>query len=494
MDDELIPPSDAEAESRLLGCLLAFPDEFANVAGDLDEMDFYRNEHRILFAGMRELYNEYGTPEALMLDMLGQHLKWRNKSDSCSDMERIGGWPALAGYMANSVRPEVAPAYAHQIRDLRIKRDALRGSQKILHYAANGKPPEDVISEMQTLQDDLTMKLPTTKIETAESIADSVIANILARATSEEETVGIPSGIGSLDLKCNGWRPGQLVVIAGRPGQGKTQLALNLMHLPETRGRNKKHFKTLFFSLEMTNEELVERLFCQMTEMPADLLLKGHVGAFELEKLQLAKQRIADMDLVLLDQTEKLNTVQAIEAQIMARKRAGKMPDLVIVDHLSYLHGKLSKKDVNRNLEIEEIVRGLKALAKRLRIPIVLLSQLSRDVERRQNKRPMLSDLRDSGAIEQEADLVIFIYRHVVYDEETNTPDACELIVAKQRGGAAGTVFCRFDQTTGLFYDVPDATWRPDYTSKNASASPQQNSKTKYKKGGTHADQSQTES
>lgn len=452
-DEAIIPPSDCEAEDKLLGSLLVNPEHFGQAAAGLEPADFYRPANALLFKRLRGLWEDWGTT-GINCDALHETLKLNKSSDGTTELDHVGGWPAISDRLIMALRPETIPFHIAHLRNLRIKRDALKGQYLIQRYASNGKMPEEVIEAMTTQAQDLTRLLPGEKPADSAKLCDEVIEEIFKRASGE--STAIPTGLSDLDALIGGWMPGNLIILAGRPGMFKTATALNFCH------RSKRPTRCLFLSFEMTRKELTARLFSQIGEIPGELIKQGTVGKYERDRMEFAKQVILDRGIEILDDNDKLNGLQQIEAVLLKLKSEGKLPELVIVDYLQLISG-TKYRETNRNLEVEENSRGFKAMAKRFGITFIVLSQLSRAVEARQNKRPMLSDLRDSGAIEQDGDIVIFTYRDAYYNPETKEPNCLELIVAKNRHGAAGTVYTRLNPSTGNIVDADSKFWKPDY-------------------------------
>lgn len=488
MEEDLVlsPPNDIEAERKLLGLLLVNPTEMNSIP-ELEPHDFYNGANALLYSHMRDCWDGAINQSKLndgLLTTLGYYLKECNSGDQTSDFDRVGGWSGLTEYMSDVdfalfVPSRDVPMLAERLRNLRIKRDTMRGNHKINQYAANGKAPIEVLEEMQALNDTLKGLLPAEKPKNPRELCELVIEGITSRR--DNPSAGVPCGIPDLDNLTHGWEPGELILIGGIPGSFKTALALTFTH------RQRDPVNTLFVSLEMTTKQLIERLFCQITEIPHELFKLGQIGTRERELLERATQIIERLDPVILDDAEKFATVAAVDAHIVARKRQlaaqGKKLDQVIIDHVQLMKGKVRKnaQDKQRQQEIEEISRGMKSLAKKHQVPIILLSQLSRSYATRQNKRHQISDLRDSGALEQDADIIIFTYHHAQHDENTKEPNCLEVIVAKNREGKRGTVYCKLTAEHYGIYPTNDVTWRPEYGTPADYTPPRR------KKGSTHA-------
>jgi replicative DNA helicase len=264
------------------------------------------------------------------------------------------------------------------------------------------------------------------------------------------ERTGITSGFRDIDHYTAGLQPGNFIILAARPAMGKTSMALNM-----AAATAKEDGKPVaVFSLEMTNDELVSRLLCSEARIDAQQMRKGNLRPDDWEKISYAMGVLAETP-IFIDDT---GTVTCSEIRSRCRRlQASEGLGAVFIDYLQLVKPSSSTKNVNRNEELSEICRSLKALAKELRIPVIALAQLNRAVEQRQDKRPMLADLRDSGAIEQEADMVTFLYRDAYYNPETAEGDTTEFIIAKQRNGPTGTIKLRFLKEHTLFVPYGDA-------------------------------------
>jgi replicative DNA helicase len=478
MDDERLPPADTEAERQLLGCLMVNADRFPEAASIVDPADFYNVSNKVLFRRMSE-WVSFDCGE-LNIETLGSYLKDTEDfagPEFKSDFEYYGGWSGLSEITQAAILPESVTAYARRIRALRIKREALYGQDQIRDYANNGKGPDEVIEAIQSLSDSLSVLLPGEAEASLTVTCDSLIKELPARL--DRELMGLSSGLNDLDSLTHGWAPGQFIIIAGRPGMYKTQLALNLT-IPTK--PIKRPFQTLYISMEMSKQELVERLLCQIGELHNDLLKRGTIGEHEARVLASARERLLDAAPIILDDADSLGKLAGIEAQIIKRKRTDKPIELLIYDYVGLCEGGSKKAEASRQEEIAAFSRGLKKMAKRHKIPIIALVQVTRGPDARANKRPMLSDLRDSGALEQDADVVLFTYYEPNYNPEAKEKHCLEIIVAKNRHGQQGTIYARVNPETGQISNSQDPYWRPDYG--KAPDKP----KTRYGKGGsTHA-------
>lgn len=460
---------DTEAERFVCGAVVAMPEVFSDCAAKVCLDDFYLGRYKKLWQRICEWQSYEDGP--LSFVTMRTYLKDCGEEDEVENLldAQNAALPAVAG-----------PYYAGRVRERSLQRQLLKLKNQINQDVFAQKECSEVLLKVRAIVEELTGKLPASLYESLDAIKARVLNQITLRAEHPEELQGISSGLRDLDLLCSGWRPGQLILIGARPGMGKTQLSLNFLWAGQVRKPKPQIIPTVLFTLEMSKEEIVERLLSQLGEIPYEMIKNGN---FQHEKdqarLKEAADKLSQLELTLLDETDNVNTVFKLETRIRALP---KKPKLIVIDYLSYLKG--AAKD-NKNLEVEEISRDLKRLAVRMGIPIVVLSQLSRNVEARQNKRPMLSDFRDSGGVEQAADIAIFIYREPVYTPDVVPDDIAELIIAKQRNGGMGTVYTRFNLDTGIFTDC-EAHWKPEYKVNDEPLATNFSHKKK-KKGGTPA-------
>ena len=482
MDEDVLPPSDVEAEGKLLGCLLVNPEHFSVASEMLEPADFYNGVHALLFRCMCEFVS-FDVGE-LNLHNLGSYLKdtaWsiRDGMDYKNDFEFLGGWSGLANYFegVGEMQPSNIPYFSKRLRAKRIKRDAIKGQNKIRDYAANGKGPEEEIEAIQDLNLSLTQLLPAGKESTPSEICESTLRDIIARAGGKPR--GLYSGLEDLDRLLYGFAPGNVIILGGRPGHFKTQTAINLA-VPK-KGQQKR---TLFVSLEMTANEIIERMFSILTGISGEQLKMGHVGPPEIEVLQEASRQIAAMDIVLLDESEKMKLAASVDSKLVQMEHEGRKPDQVIIDYLQLMEGKRYKQSDNRRYEVTENSRAIKAMAKKHGLPVILLSGVGRSCEGRADKRPMLSDLRESGDIEADADVVMFTYYHPKYYPDSKVTDCLELIVAKHRHGKTGHLYLHLNELTGVLSDRNDSSYKPEYGTNHLEVEPSRKSK---RKGSTPA-------
>jgi len=431
-----MPPANPEAEQSVLGAILVRPEVLDRVADLIEPADFYREAHGRIFQAMMDLY---GKGEPVDLVTVSALLKERGQ------LEGVGGPVFLAALSEQVGFATNADYYAHLVHDKAILRRLLDTTQEIAGHCLG--PVEDVAQFL----DDAEQKV----FEVAESkvrpgfkpvgtLVEKEIATLEAIWHREAGRItGVPSGFPDLDHLTAGFQNSDLIIIAARPSMGKTALALNIAY----HAAYKPQVPVAFFSLEMSKEQLVRRLLSSIGEVDASNLRRAFLNNMEWANLQTAAGFLLDCP-IFIDDTPAA-TVLDIRAKARRLKADGKL-GMVVIDYLQLMRGRHDAP--SREQEISEISRSLKALAKELNVPVVALSQLNRRVEERPNKRPQLADLRESGAIEQDADVIIFIYRDEIYREDSPDKGIAEVIVGKQRNGPTGKVklsfrdkFTRFD-------------------------------------------------
>ncbi len=431
-----VPPHSIEAESSVLGSLLLNNESHDHVIDLLTDADFYRHEHRLIYGAITKLVNE-GKPADVIT--VYEHLQ------SLGEGEGVGGLGylnALAQFVlgASNIR-----RYAEIVRDKSILRKLTSAVDKIgaSVYEPSGKSVEDLLSDAERDVLSISNNVSQVEIRSLDENTDRFIDRLQHLADNPDLRPGVKSGYTDLDHTTGGLQAGELVVIAGRPSMGKTALAMNIAE----HAAFQQHLPVLVYSLEMSEEQLTQRIVGSVGRINQNKLrdgkLKDEDWSRVLETVELMRGKTIDI------QDRGIETIGSIRAIARRAARKHKKLGLVVVDYLQLMSSG-SDREENRNTEITQISRGLKLLAKELQCPVIALSQLNRGVENRGDKRPMMSDLRESGAIEQDADVIMFIYRDDYYTKEASKePGVAEIIIAKQRNGPTGTVrLC----------------WRPEYT------------------------------
>ncbi len=432
-----VPPSNVQAEQAILGGILMNNDALNQVIDILAPDDFYREGHQAIFAGMLDLYN---SGEPIDLITLSQALE-RKKS-----IEVSGGTDYLASLVESVSTSAGSVHHAEIVKDLSIKRKLIRECSNIADSCfMNWQDTEELLDTAEQA----VFEIAEERIKEGFFSLQDVITGSFKKLESVSEVegyiTGIPSGFADFDRLTAGLQPSDLIIIAGRPSMGKTALALNIGY----NAAAKTGKGVGVFSLEMSKLQLGIRLLGFDSGINATKLRTGLLRDDDWERLTHSANRLAELPIFIDDSS----AIGVLEMKAKCR-RLLKRQDLgmIIVDYLQLLQGRRSAE--SRQLEISEISRGLKALAKDLNVPVLALSQLNRKVEDRPNKRPQLADLRESGAIEQDADVIVFIYRDEVYHpvSEENR-NIAEIIVAKQRNGPTGYFKLTFLKEMTLFKD-----------------------------------------
>ncbi len=422
-----LPPQNLESEQSVLGAILIENESLPKSLEIINEEDFYKGTHKKIFSVMKELFEKN---EPIDLMTLTDKLRKRN------ELEDIGGIDYLSSL------EETIPTATNVIHHCKIvKEKAILRSLISVSNEIRGKSYEDN-EDVDSILDNaekLIFEISEKKIRPAFVSIDKILKRsfeyIEKLYDRKEMVTGVPTGLSELDNLTTGLQPSDLVIIAGRPSMGKTALALNI-------ARNAavdSHIPVAIFSLEMSSEQIGIRMLCSEAMKNSRKLRTGYLSKTDWPDLTTAAGRLAESP-IFIDDTAALSSldIRARARRLKAEHRIG----LVIVDYLQLMKGR--SRAESRQLEISEITQSLKALAKELNIPVIALSQLSRAVEQRTHKKPQLSDLRESGAIEQDSDLVLFLYREEAYEEDTENKGIAEIIIGKQRNGPTGTIKLAF--------------------------------------------------
>ncbi|MFU8855789.1 MAG: replicative DNA helicase [Deferrisomatales bacterium] len=422
-----VPPHSLEAEAGVLGAVLLNNDVLTHVTELLDREDFYRTGHRLLYEVMLELFDR-GSP----IDLVTATEALRQKGL----LEKSGGAAYLAGLTNQVPSVENAVHYARIVRDRSILRKLIWVSTAI---ASEGYGSEAEVGEYLDRAEQAIFEVTARKVRPSFTRVKDILKDTFAKIEELYEkkdlVTGVPTGYHDLDQLTAGFQPSDLVIIAGRPGMGKTSFVLNIAQYAAIETGT----PVAFFSLEMSKEQLVMRLLCAEARVDSHRLRRGMLRDSDWPKLTRAAGTLAEAP-IFIDDTPGITTLD-LRAKARRLKSEANL-GMIIVDYLQLMRGRGSY-DV-REQEISEISRSLKGLAKELSVPVVALSQLNRGVESRADKRPLISDLRESGAIEQDADVVMFIYRDEVYNKESSEKGIAEIIVGKQRHGPTDMVRLAF--------------------------------------------------
>ena len=424
-----MPPASIEAEQAVLGAMLLKPDAVTTAAEELSADDFYRETHRLIFEAMMELKER---TEPVDLVTLTEQLKKADK------LAKIGGIPALS-LIANSV-PTAANVHYHAriVHEKAQLRSLINAATEIAGAAyESADEVEDIMDSAEKRILQVASGKRSKDFVPLQDILLDTLEQIDLRYNNKGIITGLPTGFTELDHLTAGLQKSDLILVAARPSMGKTAFTLNIAAHVVLRAKE----PVAFFSLEMSKEQLVQRLLCSEGRIDSQRLRVGELEEKEWGDLIDTANRLSAAPLYIDDTPG----ITVMELRSKARRlKAEHGLSLIVIDYLQLMQGRASKSGDNRQQEISEISRSLKALARELNVPVIALSQLSRSVESRQIKRPMLSDLRESGSLEQDADIVMFLYREDYYDPETENKNITEVIIAKHRNGPVDTVDLTF--------------------------------------------------
>ncbi len=433
-----VPPNSAEAEQAVLGAVLSDPKALAELADMLKPEDFYRDAHRVVFRAMLDLFD---AGEVIDMITLVETLKKGNRLDSAGGITYVTT-------LANCV-PTAANAAAHAkiVREKAAKRKLINMAAQVVQMGFEDEEDVSVIVERTgTMLIDVSSEHQPTAFAEPKSLAAKVLDRFAQFAEAKGRIFGLATGFPDFDRVTGGLQVPDFILLAARPSMGKTALAVNMAVYVAMSKRN-----VALFSLEMSKEQLMQRIICGEAELPYEKVKGGIMNEDDWKRAIGAANEVAAVPLHI-DDTGALS-VSEVKGRCR-RLKAEKGLDLVVIDYLQLMRGDSGNSGDNRQQEISEISRGLKALAKDLSVPVIALSQLSREVEKRANKRPMLSDLRESGSLEQDADIVGFLYRDDYYNPETENKNITELILAKHRNGPTGTIELYFRKDFTRFYPL----------------------------------------
>ncbi len=419
--NERIPPHSIEAEKSVLGSVLQSKEALFEVLEILEPDDFYSEHHKEVFEAVREL-NRRSEPVDILT--VSEELKKRNT------LAMVGGRAFVASLPTEAPSTVNVESYAHIIKEKAILRSLIQASADILDRSYKDKTDsQEVLSFAEQEIFNIARAKQKKDYTSLYDVMMENISQIDAMASTEGKLIGLTTGFADLDEKTAGLQKSNLIIVAARPAMGKTAFVLNLAQ----NAALKADAKILIFSLEMSKEELGMRMLSSDTCIDLAKLKMGDLNRGEWEDLYIGIDRLTKAG-IYIDDTPGISLMEMKNK--CRRLKAEKGLDLIIVDYLQLMEAKAE----SRQQEISKLSRSLKILAKEMDCPVIVLSQLSRAVEQRIEKKPQLSDLRESGAIEQDADLVMFLYRDEYYNPETDKPNTCEVILAKHRGGSTGTV------------------------------------------------------
>jgi replicative DNA helicase len=429
-----IPPHSIEAEQSVIGGLMLDNTAFERVADLIGENDFYRYDHRLIWSQVAKLIEKSHPADVLTVF---EALKSSGKVEDSGGLQYLNQLAQEVPSAANIRR------YAEIVRDKSVLRRLISTSDEIASQALNplGKDTRQLLDEAESKIFQIGEEGARGKVgfQSLQDILSQVVAQVesLVENQGSDGVTGTPTGFVDLDQMTSGLQPGDLIIVAGRPSMGKTAFSLNIA---ENVAIN-QGLPVAVFSMEMGASQLVMRMLCSVGRIDQQKVRTGRLGDDDWMRLMSTMQKMQDAQL-FIDETPGLNPLELRARARRLARQYGQM-GLIVIDYLQLMSGSSSNGE-NRATEISEISRSLKALAKELKCPVIALSQLNRSLETRPDKRPIMSDLRESGAIEQDADVILFIYRDEVYDADSKDKGYAEIIIGKQRNGPIGKVKLTF--------------------------------------------------
>jgi replicative DNA helicase len=436
---ERLPPQNIEAEEAVLGALLIDPDAIIRLATILRAQDFYREKHGWIYDAVLTLHERREPVDFLTV---------------CDELERrrqldeVGG-PAFISMLINAVPTSIhAEHYAHIVERTATRRRLIEAAGSIAQLAyQEADDVDEVVDRAEQVLFGISERRTSRELVPIQEILSDYYDRIEYLTRHRGEMIGIPTGFVDIDRLLGGLQRSDMIILAARPSMGKTSLALSITH-----NAAKKYGKRVaFFSLEMSSEQVVQRLISAETGINSQRLRRGEIKDSDWGRFVKATSDLAET-LIFIDDTPGIS---ALELRTKARRLHAEVGlDMVVVDYLQLMRGDFRSE--NRVQEISSISRAIKALARELNLPVLALSQLSRGVESRSDKKPMLSDLRESGALEQDADVVVFIYREDMYEDELppDRANLAEILVSKHRNGPVGKVELFFRKELAQFLDA----------------------------------------
>lgn len=426
-------PHSIEAEQIVLGCIMIDKKPWSYIEKKLNKNDFYCKEHKNIFSAMLQLTTEQ---KPLNINAITEYLESQNK------LQDSGGTNYLSELVNNITRTNNISIYVEILKKKSILRKILNIGKTLINYcySVNVKTLTETLYEIEKKIHELLetdeKNIIQRNITPISKIFKNTILTLDKLAETNTITIGLTTGFKEFDKITSGLQKGNLIVIAGRPSMGKTTFALNIIEHLLINTTN----AIVLFSMEMQSEQIAIKLLASLSNINIQKLTTGQLDENDWKKLTTNISLITKKNF-FIDDTSTLTSFELTSKIHSIKKKIGKL-DIIIIDYIQLMQ--IPKTKETRTTEISEISRNLKILAKNLDIPIIILSQLNRNLEQRQDKRPMMSDLRESGAIEQDADLIVFIYREEIYNKKTKNKNIAEIIIEKQRNGPSGSLQLKF--------------------------------------------------
>jgi len=444
-----VPPHSIEAEQSVLGGLLLENRAWDKVADVVMEEDFYRHDHRLIFRSIAVLAE---ADKPLDIITLSEWLKDRD------ELENAGGLAYLGTLAKDTPSAANIKAYADIVREKSVLRQLISIGSEITDDAFNAgdRLSKDLLDDAERKVFEIAEQGSRQKdFKNIKGLLKDTLATIDELSKSDATITGAETGFNDLDEMTSGLQPGDLIIIAGRPSMGKTTFSMNLAEFIAINDKK----PVAIFSMEMPAEQLVLRMFASIGRVPLNDIRTGKIREEDWPRIGMAVKTFGETQLFIDDTPAMSPTEIRAKARRLAREH-GQL-GVIVIDYIQLMQS--GNKADNRAAEISEISRSLKALAKELKVPVIALSQLNRSLEQRPNKRPIMSDLRESGAIEQDADVIMFIYRDEVYNEDTADKGMAEVIIGKQRNGAIGKVRLTFTGKFTRFDNFMPDVYAPDF-------------------------------
>lgn len=423
---ERLPPQNIDAEISVLGSMLLSKDAIGDVVETITDKDFYKPIHADIFRAIVKLYGK-GTP--------ADPLSLAHELERNGDLERIGGKLYLDTLISSISTPANAVYYAEIVREQAQLRALVEVGTRItqLGYTTDGADVEKLVDTAQAEVFGISERHESNSFHPLKDIVDGVITELEINARDDGTLRGVPTGFSDLDDKLNGLREGQMIIIAARPGAGKSTLAMDIARTAAI----KNDMPTAYFSLEMNRNELTMRLLAAETDIFLDRMIKGKLEDRDWIKIASTVERISEKPLII-DDSPNITTSE-LRAKCRRLKQQHDIK-LIIIDYLQLMSSSGRRAAESRQQEVSEQSRAIKLLAKELDVPIITVAQLNRNAESRGDHRPQVADLRESGSLEQDADVILLIHRPDVYLPEEERDGSAEVIIGKQRSGPTGTV------------------------------------------------------
>lgn len=423
----MVPPHNIEAEQAVLGCMLLDSDVIPTVTELIRSSDFYREDHREICEAIIDIVENAGPVDIITV---AEQLQQRGT------LEKVGGIDYLASITSAVPTTANARHYAKIVEEKSLLRRLIKAAQDIAGMSYDeAEEAEFVLDKAEKAIFDIIERRSTQGFTHIKDVLLETFSRLEELYNSKSPITGVPTGFTDLDMKTAGLQNSDLILIAARPGMGKTAMALNIAQYAAVQ----KHVPVALFNLEMSKDQLVNRMLCSEVMVDSHKMRTGKLDDEDWKKIARALGPLSEAP-IYIDDTPGL-TVMDIRAKCR-RLKLEKRLGLVVIDYLQLMRGR--GRAENRQQEVSEISRSLKILAKELNVPVVTMSQLSRGPESRTDHRPMLSDLRESGAIEQDADIVMFLYRDDYYNPDSDKKNIAEIIIAKHRNGSTGTIYLKW--------------------------------------------------